>query len=92
MTTLDDLSGASSGPRVAIDRNRLRELRKEQRLTQYDLSVKAGLSRLTVHNVESGKTQPYLSTALLLAEALGVDPVVLLGDPIIYAPRRERTR
>lgn len=57
----------------------LKKYRLEAGLTQTQLAEKAGVSRITIANIESGK-QSYIksSTIIKLAEALNVNPQVLL--------------
>lgn len=56
----------------------LRKRRGEAGLTQRDLSVRAGVSRLTVIKAESGGNVT-LETAVALAGALGVPVDSLIG-------------
>ena len=46
---------------------RLRELRTERRLTQEGLAELAGVSRQTINSIETGRFEPSLSLALVLA-------------------------
>lgn len=48
-------------------RNRLRVLRAERGWTQQELADHAGVSRQTIHAVESGKYDPSLPLAFSLA-------------------------
>ena len=57
---------------------RLRRLRNGQRLTQRQLADRAGISLEAVWTIENGRKHPRRSTALLLAQALGVDTATLL--------------
>jgi len=52
---------------------RLRHLRTGRRLTQRQLADRARISLEAVWTIENGRKIPRRSTALLLAEALGVD-------------------
>jgi transcriptional regulator with XRE-family HTH domain len=55
-------------------------------LTQLDLANSAGVSRATVAQLETGYSDPRLSTVVELARALGVAPIVLLcGTPEVEA-------
>jgi transcriptional regulator with XRE-family HTH domain len=55
-------------------------------LTQLDLAEAAGVSRATVAQLETGYSDPRLSTVVELARALGVAPMVLLaGTPEVEA-------
>ena len=55
-----------------LDRERLRALRRERGLTQWDLALKAGVGIGTVRESERGGTyQPYPQTMRRLASALG---------------------
>lgn len=65
------------GDRVA--RN-LVVLRHRSGLTQQQLAESAGVSRATVHLIESGQGDPRVSTVELLARALGVDAHDLIED------------
>jgi putative transcriptional regulator len=47
--------------------NRLRELRGERGLTQEGLAELAGVSRQTINSIETGRFEPSLSLALVLA-------------------------
>lgn len=57
---------------------RLKELRERKALSQADLSRLAKVSRPTIVRLEAGFDLPYPSTVRKLAEALGVEPGVLM--------------
>jgi len=56
---------------------RLREEREKQRISQMELSFKAGLSQNQVNYIETGKRAPNLYTVLSICKALEISPVVL---------------
>lgn len=62
-------------------RTNLRRLRREQGLTQKELSEACGFSRSYVNKIESGERSPSLQTLEHLAAQLGVDPVQLFRQP-----------
>ena len=51
-------------------RNRLKELRKEQKLSQEDLSMMVGVSRNTISSIETGQFCPTAKLALVICIAL----------------------
>jgi transcriptional regulator with XRE-family HTH domain len=56
----------------------LRELRSEKGLSQEELAYKCGTTLSQIGRFERGERSPTLSTLLLLARGLGVDPKTLL--------------
>jgi len=56
---------------------RLREEREKLRMSQMDLSFKAGLSQNQVNYIETGKRIPHLQTLLCLCKAMEISPAVL---------------
>jgi putative transcriptional regulator len=52
-------------------KNRLKALRSERGWTQQDLADRAGVSRQTIHSIESGKYDPSLPLAFVLARLFG---------------------
>jgi transcriptional regulator with XRE-family HTH domain len=56
---------------------RLREERENLRISQMDLSFKAGLSQNQVNYIETGKRTPNLYTILSICNALQISPAVL---------------
>ncbi len=57
----------------------LRRLREQRALRQEDLAALAGVGKNTVNRIEKNRTEPHMTTVRKLAEALGVDPVELVG-------------
>lgn len=55
----------------------LRELREERLLSQQELATRAGVSKTTIVNIETGKIRPHPATLRKLAETLNVDPASL---------------
>ena len=51
-------------------KNRIKELRKEHRISQEELAKKCGVSRQTVNAIENNKYDPTLSLAFHLAREL----------------------
>jgi transcriptional regulator with XRE-family HTH domain len=49
-------------------------IRRRRGFSQERLAWRAGLSRDTIHKLETGKRSPRLGTILILADTLGVDP------------------
>jgi putative transcriptional regulator len=52
-------------------KNRVRELREEQGLSQADFGGKIGVSRQTVYSIEVGKYDPSLPLAFQIAKQFG---------------------
>lgn len=48
-------------------------------MTQHELAARSGISRATVAQLESGVSDPRLSTITDISQALGVSPLVLLA-------------
>lgn len=61
-----------------IVRENIRARRKEIGLTQADLSVKIGASGAAVAQIERGHTSVSMETLANIADALGVQPSMLL--------------
>jgi DNA-binding XRE family transcriptional regulator len=59
---------------------KLRVLREERGLTQREAAGLAGVSRLTVYRLESGKQAPYMPTVTKIARAYGVPLEELVGE------------
>jgi transcriptional regulator with XRE-family HTH domain len=68
----------------------LRRLRAEHYLTQAELAEKAELGVLTVHRLETGRSQPTLRSLRNLAKALGVQ-VSDLARPDEVVDRKKLT-
>ena len=56
---------------------RIREEREKLRISQMDLSLKAGLSQNQVNYIETRKRTPNLYTLLSICNALKINPAVL---------------
>ena len=61
--------------------NRIRERRKEMKISQEELAKKCGVSRQTINAIENNKYDPTLSLAFALAQELGmlVDELFISG-------------
>lgn len=69
---------------MCLNRNiaiNLKSIRIKQKLSQAALAEKASLSVSYISQLERGHRSPTLDTLEVLAEALGVDPLVILKDP-----------
>ncbi|MDP8951871.1 MAG: helix-turn-helix domain-containing protein [Actinomycetota bacterium] len=55
-------------------------LRERKALRQEDLAELAGVGKNTVNRIEKNRTEPHMTTVRKLAEALGVEPHVLVDD------------
>lgn len=53
-------------------KNRLKELRARDNMTQEDLAQKTGVSRQTINAIEKQKYDPSLSLAFKLSKCFGV--------------------
>jgi len=68
---------------------RLRDEREKQRISQIDLSFKAGLSQNLINYIETGKRTPNLHTILSICKALEINPAVLFESS---ATERQQAR
>lgn len=59
--------------------NRLKELRKEKKLTQEELAQKINVTKLTISRWERGERLPKSDKAQELADIFGVNTAYLLG-------------
>ncbi|WP_106768749.1 helix-turn-helix transcriptional regulator [Paenibacillus faecalis] len=53
--------------------NKVREYRKNRKLTQIELAKKVGIARQTINLIENDKYNPSLSLCISLAKELGTD-------------------
>lgn len=62
--------------------NRIRERRKEMKISQEELARKCGVSRQTINAIENNKYDPTLSLAFALARELRmlVDEMFIPGE------------
>jgi transcriptional regulator with XRE-family HTH domain len=58
----------------------LRAARRAAGLSQEELAVRAGLSRMTVQKLESGAIDPRLSTVEVLVRAVGLDLLLVPAE------------
>lgn len=61
--------------------NRVKEFRKEKKMSQLELAKSIGVSRQTINMIENNKYNPTLELCINLARALDTDLNALFGDP-----------
>src|SRR5215212_11724901 len=69
----------------------LKPIREDQGWSQRDLAARSGVAQNTISQLERGERKAMPSTVRKLADALGVDPPVLMAEPRIdaYKPREQ---
>jgi transcriptional regulator with XRE-family HTH domain len=70
---------------------RLREEREKLRISQMELSFKAGLSQNQVNYIETGKRTATLYTLLSICQALRISPAVLFKPENIGRKKARET-
>lgn len=60
--------------------NNLRKIRKERKMSTWDLADRADLDYGNINEIENGKISPTALTIVKLAEALGIHPGDLFGN------------
>lgn len=70
--------------------DRLREERKNKKLSQLDLSYASGVSQNMITYIETGKRVPSLSTILKLCDALKIEPASIF--PTTQAADKESAK
>jgi DNA-binding XRE family transcriptional regulator len=68
-------------PQAHRRRGHVRAYRERAGMTLETLSRETGLPLDTLRKIDSGSREPLITTALRLAQALGVEVEVLFGDP-----------
>lgn len=75
-------------------RIRVKQLREERSLSQYDLAEKLGVAQSTIGNWEAGKREPNYAMTIKIADFFGVSLDYLVGrtdektENIIKAPAK----
>ena len=59
---------------------RIKEVRRQKRISQLELSTISNLSQSFLASVENGKKQPSVLTLLRIAKALDVSPKIFFPD------------
>lgn len=78
MADNDEFEGEEEiSAKIKLIIHRLRKEREKQRVSQIDLSFRAGLSQNLVNYIETGKRTPNLYTILSICKALEINPAVL---------------
>ena len=73
--------------------NKLRYYRREQDISQSELAKRVGVTRLTISNIETGKTKdPATSIALKIADSLGISVGTIFGTGNENQGKREAAR
>ena len=62
-------------------KNKIRDLRREQGLSQEELARRCGVSRQTINAIENNKYDPTLALAFHLAKTLGTTVDALFTPP-----------
>jgi transcriptional regulator with XRE-family HTH domain len=70
---------------------RLREEREKLKISQMELSLKAGLSQNEVNYIETGKRTPNLYSLLRICSALQINPAVLFKPEEIEQHKARET-
>src|SRR5690554_6416087 len=89
LVSINDYNGNNGGGNMKnIDKfkNRLRELRKENNMTQQELANKIGIVRTSITNYETGRAVPDSETLNLIANSLNTTTDYLLGRTDIRNP------
>jgi putative transcriptional regulator len=68
--------------------NRLREIRKANKLSQQELAREIGMTFNTISSIERGKISPKLDTIVKLALALDISLEDFLSFPETFAPNK----
>jgi transcriptional regulator with XRE-family HTH domain len=71
---------------------RLRQLRAEAKMTQFELAGRSGLNRQSIAKLELGERQPSWETVQLLARALGVGVAAFDEDQAEAPAKKTRKR
>lgn len=73
--------------------NKLRYYRREQDISQSELAKRVGVTRLTISNIETGKTKdPATSITLKIADSLGISVGTIFGTGNENQGTREAAR
>jgi transcriptional regulator with XRE-family HTH domain len=75
------LRGMMTSSERVVYLKRLKYWRERRALTQAELAEKAGITTAALSRLENGTAQPRPSTTRKLADALEVEPGVLMGPP-----------
>ena len=77
MNKIDEENEVDITAQIQKIAERIREEREKSRISQMDLSFKAGLSQNQVNYIETGKRAPTLYTFLSICKALQINPAIL---------------